>query len=586
MKISFLKRQYWLVSLCVLAGVARINAQTITQTIVLQPGWNSVWLEVQPQDNQSSAVFNNLPVASVWTRADRSSGVDFIQNPSEEEFNRAEWQRWFPQSRPEAILNNLFAVFANRAYLIKSTNATAVNWNIAGRPSLRQPAWAPDVFNLRGLPVDPAAPPSFLNFFRHSPAHFDATTGQLRKIFRLNAAGVWTQVGPDDLARGGEACWIFSHGASDYLSPLSAATEIGDGLDFGEAIRELNFRLANHTGSPVNAVVRELNATAANHLAYYRFDTTAGGQWPVLPAQSSFTVFPDSKTNIRIAARRQAFSSPEHRSVLEVRDGAGTRLLIPTSAQLPSPAGQLRQAAVPTVRAGLWVGSATINAVSEAHSANPANVTPTKSELNLRVILHVNSSGEARLLKEVTQMWRNGTYQNNPSGDLVVDRPGEYVLLTDDTLIPFFSGAVVRDGDAVGRRISTIAYDFPSAATNNYLPLSGAFQIGQKLNGTLTLPGDHPTNPFKHKYHPDHDNLNARFDAPANESFATTRQIEFEFLSTPPAGLPVPDYGFNEMGGTYRESISGIHKNTIHLRGTFRLSRISQVAELNPSPTP
>jgi hypothetical protein len=40
------------------------------------------------------------------------------------------------------------------------------------------------------------------------------------------------------------------------------------------------------------------------------------------------------------------------------------------------------------------------------------------------------------------------------------------------------------------------------------------------------------------------------------------------------------------MGGNYRESIAGIHKNTIHLSGTFRLSRVSQIAELNPSPTP
>ena len=33
------------------------QAQTITQSITLQPGWNAVWLEVQPTSNATDAVF-------------------------------------------------------------------------------------------------------------------------------------------------------------------------------------------------------------------------------------------------------------------------------------------------------------------------------------------------------------------------------------------------------------------------------------------------------------------------------------------------------------------------------------------------
>jgi hypothetical protein len=191
------------------------------------------------------------------------------------------------------------------------------------------------------------------------------------------------------------------------------------------------------------------------------------------------------------------------------------------------------------------------------------------------------------LLKEVIQMWRNGTYTNDASGSQVVDKPGQYVLLTDDTRIPLFSGSTLRDGQSVGRRLSTVGYDFPSGTASNFLNLSGAFAIGQKLSGTLTLPYDHPTNPFQHKYHPDHDNLNDRFDGPAMESFTTTRQIELTFGASPPPGGPaVPDFGYGEMGGTCRETITGIHKNPISVSGTFRLQRVSFIAELNPSPTP
>ncbi|MCL4789322.1 MAG: hypothetical protein KJ070_21425 [Verrucomicrobia bacterium] len=569
---------------------ASAPAHAITQTITLQPGWNAVWLEVQPTNNSASAVFGNLPVASVWSRAERISSVDFIQNPSEATFNESGWLAWLPSWRTESFLNNLFAVFANRAYLLRCTNTTPVVWNITGRPSLRQPTWVPDAFNLRGAPVDPAAPPTFLNFFRHSPAHYNPASSQLQKIYRLNStSGQWQLVAPTDAVQSGAAYWVYSQGASEFLAPLTAQVEIGDGLEFGDSLTELRLRLRNLTPSTANALVRELN-TPTSILSHYQFSPTLGVQWAALPNPLAVAVANGVDTRLRLAARRQDLSGNSYASVVEIRDGAGTRLLLPVSVEKFTDiagAGEVAGAGGAEPLAGLWVGTATINAVSEAHSANPTNPTPTKSELNLRLLLHVDASGQTRLLKEVIQMWRNGTFTNDSSGNRVVDKPGEYVLLTDDTLIPMFSGATLRDGESVGRRVSTIGYDFPSGPTNNFLNLAGAFAIGQSLTATLTLPHDHPTNPFKHKYHPDHDNLNARFDGPAVESYTTSRQIELSFAGSPPAGSPsVPDFGYNEMGGAYRERITGIHKNPIHLRGTFRLSRVSQIAELNPSPTP
>ena len=114
----------------------------------------------------------------------------------------------------------------------------------------------------------------------------------------------------------------------------------------------------------------------------------------------------------------------------------------------------------------------------------------------------------------------------------------------------------------------------------------GVDGVGGNLAGTLLLPADHPTNPFKHKYHPDHDNLNERFDGPAEESFDVTRQIALDFAAAPPPGRASLDFGYNEMAGTYRETITGIHKNALQLEGTFFLRRLSTIAELNPAPNP
>ena len=44
------------------------NGQWITQTIPLQPGWNAVFLEVQPEPDQCESVFQGLPVESVSPR--------------------------------------------------------------------------------------------------------------------------------------------------------------------------------------------------------------------------------------------------------------------------------------------------------------------------------------------------------------------------------------------------------------------------------------------------------------------------------------------------------------------------------------
>ena len=588
---SFLSR---IVAAALACGLALhcARGQTITQSITLQPGWNAVWLEVQPTSNRTDTVFGGLPVASVWTREERLSSVEFIQNPSEELLNQTGWLGWFHPSRPEAFLGNLFAVYANRAYLIKLTNSTPVNWSISGRPSLRRPEWVPDSYNLKGLPVDPAVTPTFVSFLRHSKAHYDTTSGQLEKIYRLNSAtGQWQPVSPGEAVQSGAAYWIYSRGASDYLAPMAAEVDVGDSLDFGAELTEMNLRLANHTAAASDVVVRDL-AGAGSILSHFTFDAVTGIRWPALPNPLAATVTTESKTRLRLAARRQHLIGDRYESVLEVRDGAGTRLLVPIlvekSATTAVAAFELAAAVAPqNPLAGLWLGTATLDAVSEPHSAAPANPTPTKSQLTLRLIIHLDASGQARLLKEVIQMWRDGTSTNDASGNRVVDKPGEYVLLTDDTLIPMFSGATVRDGESVGRRFSSIGYDFPSSSSNNFLNLSGTFAIGQSLEATLTLPHDHATNPFKHKFHPDHDNLNVRFDGPEVESYTIARQVRLEFAASPPVGVPpAADFGYNQMGGTYRETISGIHKNPIHIRGTFQLARVSSIAELNPSPTP
>ena len=95
-----------------LATMAGASQET-SQTFQLQPGWNAVFLEVQPADNDTETVFAALPIESVWTWSPNSSPVQFIADPSEPRLRETGWLGYYPQPRPDAMLTNLFRVQAN-----------------------------------------------------------------------------------------------------------------------------------------------------------------------------------------------------------------------------------------------------------------------------------------------------------------------------------------------------------------------------------------------------------------------------------------------------------------------------------------
>jgi hypothetical protein len=596
------------------ASQQSIAAPATTQTLTLSNGWNAVHIEVLPDDPELSAIFSALAVESVWTYEDRAGAPDFIQEVSEDSLAKAGWLSWVQTNRVDAFQNDLFQLQVNRAYLIKFTNATPATVTLTGRPSLRTRAWKPDAFNFRGFAVDPALPPTFLGFFQPSPAHY-AEVGGLQPAYRLNAAGVWALVAPSDLMRSGEAYWVFCKGNSDYVAPLTVTPDFGDGLNFGVGLNELELSLMNLRATSLNATLHDLSEPATSVFAYGERLADSTLTWPELPLPLVRTVAAGTDSLERFAVRRAAMTTDVVETVWEITDGAGSRLLVPVSAvrtvvaeegSEPSGgraarAGIRRAASAEAIsHAGLWVGTATLNAVSEAHSGPlttnvssgftiqletnsvshivttnrvPNSVirtsvsmlpTPTGGDFNLRLLLHVDGTGQTRLLKEVIEMWQDGVSTNDASGNTTVAVPGRYVLVTDDSLIGQFTGVSSRDGVPVGRRLSTAGFDF----ADNELPLSGDFAVGSSVIGTNTMSATFARNPFKHRYHPDH-----------AQGFDIKRVIELE-LSSAPTNAP-PGYGERVLDGIYRETVTGLHRTNIVVGGTFRLTRVANATVLN-----
>jgi hypothetical protein len=575
----------WSVVLLLPGMALRSGAQTYTQSLTLLPGWNSVFLEVTPSDPTVASVFANSAIDSVWEARTRVSTVQFIQNQNEVVFNRAGWSVYVPTNQIESVNNDLYTVAANHSYLIKIHGTAAVTVRVSGRPSLKQQPFQPDAFTLRGFHVDPTHPPTFQAFFGSSPAHTDPATGLVRTIYRLNnASSQWQLVNPNDTLASGVAYWVYTVGASSFAGPLSASTVIGDGLDYGTISSQHILTLQNNRSGAATSTLTDLGA-GPRPVAYYRFAPgDLNPAWLDLPQNQPFPLAAGATLNLHLAVRRGQMTGTNYTTVFQITDGQGTRVLVPVSASRPAAVASASGGIPVGLQTGLWVGDITLNAVAETR-VNPTNPTPVKSTFDLRLLVHVDTNGVTRLLREVIQMFQPGTTTNNALGQAVVSQPGRYVLLTDDTLLPQFQGATVRDGVPVGRRFSTASFDFDPPGGTNYVTMTGSFGISNSVGCTLTLQPTTPTNPFLHLYHPDHDNLDGNYQpitVGTPEVFTIVRQIKLQFTASDPTGQTTDaDYGYRSIGGNYSETVTGLHNNPLMCSGVFHLTKVIDTPMLN-----
>jgi hypothetical protein len=564
------------------------QAEYVTQSITLQPGWNAVYFEIEPSLNDCETVFEGVPVKSVWAWNKRFTSVQYVRNPEDLLPEQPEWRTYFPSTSESTFLTDLYSVHAGETYLIDLAGDQPATLNLVGKAVLRKPRWNADSFNLVGFPIDSNSPPTFRSFFDPDPA----LAGQA--IYRLGSDGQWEEVNSPstDRLQRGTAYWVFCEGGSSYGGPLMLSSATGDAVEFGQQLSEQVLSLTNNDADPktVTLTLRPPDATTVKSKTGAE-KTLAGGvaisyqrllSWESLQAPLEITIEPKSTLGVRLAVRRadmEPATGPDTRygSVLEVSDAAGNLQRVAVAAN---------KAANDT---GLWVGTAVIDHVSEA--GNPEDFTsptPTSSEFKFRLIVHMDGQGQARLLQQVYVMQvddeaggakASGAGKQVDFQDFVEYEPARYVLVTDDSLLDQFSGVLLRNGEVVGRRISSPVFSFPDP-----LPLTGNFTTNLALASPIVLDYDDPMNPFVHRFHPDHDNLDERYEdvLPAGkESFTISRTIQLSFSATDPEGLGLPSWGYDIIGGTYEETFSGLHKKPITVVGRFQLSRVSQVEVLN-----
>jgi hypothetical protein len=112
------------------------------------------------------------------------------------------------------------------------------------------------------------------------------------------------------------------------------------------------------------------------------------------------------------------------------------------------------------------------------------------------------------------------------------------------------------------------------ALTLNEALLSGQMAAGGVVTGRIYLGASHPTNPFRHRRHPDH-----------TIGLTVSRHLTLELGTN---GTQQVGFGVDRLSGIYKEEIFGLHKplgpdQNIGLKteGTFTLNRVSLVDRLN-----
>lgn len=589
----------------VLAGIAFLalalasaQAQWLTQTFDLEEGWNAVQLHVDASHlTLDQLVGNDLnnPIEEVWLWQPAAATGQFVQTPQEPIASGSQWAAWKRSGGGSSVLQRLVG---NAAYLVYSTQV--YTWSVQGVPVRPRYQWTTSGLNFLGFPTPPTGPPSFEAFLANVPE-----LQENHEIYRYPGG----PLGPSNPARifahrttpvrRGEAFWIRSGTVFNrYFGPFELVSAGSDGIDFSDQLSVYSLRLRNLTaealtvtlalvasetppagqptiaGVPPMLVRGDLNTTDLTH-GYATLPVGTPVSW-VLAGKGQ----PGSEIEVVLGLDRSAITAAPGAllaGLLRFTDSLGhSQVDLPVSATVAS-------------SSGLWVGGAAVTQVGQylkSYQRDADNapvvdgdgryvVTGINTDLGsvprflpLRLIVHNPASGGAVLLQRVF------------TG---VDAGQNFVVATHESVLN-------RNYLAEARRISAV--HLPWSEENTGWTFDGNLGDAPVVSTTVTTEfADQAANPFLHTYHPDHDNLDARFEnrlPQGSESYTIERNVTLEL--TP----PTDDFGSRTaagrtIGGNYLETIrvlglaragGTIDTRQFEVRGAFTLNRIADVPSL------
>jgi len=251
------------------------------QTFNLKPGWNAIYLAVEPANSAVDTVFAGIPWSSVWRFKNKRDQVQFIQDMSEAQWDSAKWLVRWPlkqtnglangQANPVAFDNTLSKVSRHNAYLVHIPGTNSFTLRVQGGNGHLPTRWVTDNYNLIGLPVNPTpvlaatggsgagvptapsgaptqtAPsgPKVQDFISSYPELWDGTQSAPRGMYRLTVDGIWAPMVAGDEVKYGEAYWVYAKGAPNTSGSFGLELDYGESLDFPDDNDRRTIKLIN-----------------------------------------------------------------------------------------------------------------------------------------------------------------------------------------------------------------------------------------------------------------------------------------------------------------------------------------------------
>ena len=585
-------------------GVAR--AQWLTQSVDLKAGWNSLFLHVDPSHatlDELVATDPSFAIEEVWMWRPELSAQQFVDSPQSPASTDSRWTSW---TRAQGENSALRKLAPNTAYLVKvKASVSTYTWPLKGKAVAPRYSWTTSGLNFLGFPTPQGAPPMFDAFLARGPGEFRSNAKFYRYVGGAlggNNPGLvfFPRTTP---VRRGEAFWIESGDYFNrYFGPFEVAGSASGEVKFGDALRSSGIRVNNLTAAPltltlalkasesapagqpvvvgvVPLLIRGTRDTETGAYAYTRLAPGTPSTWTLAAAGAD-----GSSVEIVLGADRADMSGNVgdlFAGVLQFSDGAGQSQV------------DMGVSALVGGTTGLWVGGVAINQVGQylkKYAKDPDGqtavgadgkyqVTSTDTSMTgvaapfpMRVIVHNPAAGAATLYQRV---FTGLDLQTNA-----------VVARSEASLDPRHR--------ASARRIS--APHLPFTTANAGWPFSNRLVAGATITTSVTNRfDDGMSNPFVHTYHPDHDNLNARFTQTVPqgaESYTVVRDITLQI--TPPADHFAARTSVGEsMTGVYSERVrilglarGGGNADTrnFEMKGEFVLNRLSSTPVMSAVP--
>ena len=602
-----LRRQPALLAvLChLLLATSPASAQWLTQSFDLRPGWNAIFTHV----DSSHETLDNLagpgapiasPIQEVWMWIPSVSTAQFVQSPQLPVDAGGQWVSW---KRTNSIGSTLQKLVGNIACLVYNSSATNFSWQVKGKPLVPNHVWTSSGLNLVGFPTRATNPPSFESFLAQIPA-----LQQNAEIYAY-VGGILDTNNPAKLfafrttpVTRGNAYWIRAGNVYNrYYAPFEVRAVGPDGIQFSDNLGTARFRLRNLTAGDLTVTASHLASESApagqtaiaasppllirgalntTNLTHSHTNLTLGNSlaWNLKPAGQS-----GSEVEVVVGINRSAITNAPGSTlagILRLSDSLGhAEINLPVTALAGS-------------NAGLWVGAATVTHVGAYLKSFAKDATGAP-------IMSVNSNSFGSYIT---------TSINTNLGVVPRPFPLRLIVHTDTTNTHLLQRVYMGAGLATNfvnatsesllhpgrlttaRRITAI--HLPFTATNQFWKFSGGLQPGTSATAMVTLPHDqHTSNPFLHTFHPDHDNLDARFNPTqlprGFESYQVVRSVTLS-LNPPADDFTSITRSGNRYSGVYSESVTvagrqtsqGTESRTFISQGTFVLNRINNVATL------